>query len=339
LPTRSLDRLRSELEVTARPAVPLPGAGPAIAVVFLGSERPEPLASLIRDYVGPLTSAGHAVECIVAVEPWLRGWAADLGAAAEAGVPIRVLVGAYSMGETGLLRMALPYCHAPALLIMSAYHRVESDAIPALVDALRDADLVAARRWPRKDSWISRLQGRLFHGLVARLTGSRFHDLGCGVRVVRRSLLQELPLYGDYYRFLPVLAARDGFVVREKDCSQHPGDARTRVYRPGTYLRRALDLLGLFFLVRFTQRPLRFFGLVGSLLALGGAIVLAVMGFQRIGGQGIADRPLLLVGVLLLVLGVQAIALGLVGEIIVHLHATRQRHYRLADSAGAHRSE
>jgi hypothetical protein len=232
------------------------------------------------------------------------------------------------MGETGLLRMALPYCRAPLLLVMSAYHRVESQAIPELVEALGNADLVTARRWPRKDSWISRLQGRLFHGVVARLTGSRFHDLGCGVRLVRRSLLQELPLYGDYYRFLPVLAERDGFRVREKDCSQHPDDARTRVYRPGTYLRRALDLLGL-----FTQRPLRFFGLVGSLLVLGGTIVLIVMGVQRVAGQGIADRPLLLVGVLLLVLGVQAIALGLIGEIIVHLHAARHRHYRLADSA------
>ena len=329
--------MRSELDVAIRPAAP--ESAPDISVVFLGSERPEPLASLIRDYVQPLESKGYAVECIVAVEPWLRAWAADAGAEAKSGVPVRVLAAAYSMGETGLLRMALPYCRAPLLLVMSAYHRVESQAIPELVDALGDADLVAARRWPRKDSWISRLQGRLFHSLVARLTGSRFHDLGCGVRLVRRSLLQELPLYGDYYRFLPVLAARDGFRVREKDCSQHPDDARTRVYRPGTYLRRALDLLGLFFLVRFTQRPLRFFGLVGSLLALGGTIVLVVMGLQRVAGQGIADRPLLLVGVLLLVLGVQAIALGLVGEIIVHLHAARHRQYRLADSAGAHRSE
>jgi hypothetical protein len=110
------------------------------------------------------------------------------------------------------------------------------------------------------------------------------------------------------------------------------------VYGLGTYLRRALDLLGLFFLVRFTQRPLRFFGLVGSLLALAGTVILAVLGVQRIGGQGLADRPLLLVGILLLVLGVQAIALGLVGEIIVHLHAARHRQYRLASPSATARS-
>jgi len=310
-------------------------ARPDISVLFLASERPEGLGHLLRDYVEPLKTLGRSVECVFAVEPWLRPMTDELRRLEDPEVPIKILVAAYTMGETGLVRMATPHCRAPRVLIMSAYHRIEPAALPDLLGALDDADLVTARRWPRRDSWLSRLQGRLFHGAVALLTGTRFQDLGSGVRGVRREVLEELPLYGDYYRFLPVLAVRDGFRVREKDCAQHPLDARARVYQPGVYLRRMLDLLGLYFLVRFTQRPLRFFGLVGSVVSLTGATVLAVVTVQRVGGQGIADRPLLLLGVLLVVLGVQAIALGLVGEIIVHFHAGRHRQYRIAKPESA----
>lgn len=308
---------------------------PDLSVLFLASERPEPLAGLCREYVQVLKSLGRSIECVFAVEPWLQDRTDDIRQTDDPDVPVRVLVAAQRMGETGLVRMALPYCRAPALLILSAYRRVKASALPDLVRALDDADLVDARRWPRIDSWVNRLQGRLFHGVVARVTGGRFQDIGCGVRAVRREVLEGVPLYGDFYRFLPALAMREGYRVSEKDCAQHPRDARTRVYGPGVYLRRALDLLGLYFLIRFTQRPLRFFGLVGSVASLAGAGILAVVLAQRLGGQGIADRPLLLLGVLLLVLGVQAIALGLVGEIIVHLHAARQRQYRLAPSKHA----
>ena len=310
------------------------GTSPEISVLFLASERPEPLAGLFREYVEPLKALGRSIECVFAVEPWLEDRTGDIRQADDPEVPVRVLVAAHRMGETGLVRMGLPYCRAPALLILSAYRRVEAGALPDLVRALDTADLVDARRWPRTDSWVNRLQGRFFHWVVAGVTGGRFHDIGCGVRAVRREVLEEVPLYGDFYRFLPALAMREGYRVREQDCAQHPRDSRTRIYQPGVYLRRALDLLGLYFLVRFTQRPLRFFGLVGSVASLAGAATLAVVFVQRIGGQGIADRPLLLLGVLLLVLGVQAVALGLVGEIIVHLHAARQQQYRLARSKG-----
>jgi dolichol-phosphate mannosyltransferase len=236
------------------------------------------------------------------------------------------------MGETGLLRMAIPHCQASRLLIVPGYYRVDLAGLPDLVRELDRADLVLARRWPRTDSWINRLQTRLFHRLTRWFTGVGFRDIASGVRAIRREVLEDLPLYGDLYRFLPVLAARDGYQVRELDAPQHPGDSAVRVYRPTVYVRRLLDLLGLFFLVRFQEKPLRFFGLLGFLFVLVGGLVLAVLFVQRVGGTGIADRPVLLLGVLLVVLGVQAIALGLVGEIIVHVHAARFRRYRLTRS-------
>ena len=170
------------------------------------------------------------------------------------------------------------------------------------------------------------------HTLIGRLSAGRIHDVASGVQAIRRQVLEETPLYGDFLRFLPLLALREGFSVEELSTSQHSHDVRTRVYRPGVYLRRLIDVLGLFFLLRFTEKPLRFFGLLGSVLSLAGTSLLGLLLAQRLAGQGIADRPLLLLGVLLLVLGVQAIALGLIGEIIVHLHASSRRSYRIARS-------
>jgi len=115
---------------------------------------------------------------------------------------------------------------------------------------------------------------------------------------------------------------------------QHPLDLRTRVYSPGIYLRRLLDLFAVFFLVRFREKPLRFFGLTGGLTSLVGFVLLAVLGVQRLAGQPLADRPLLVLSVLLVVLGVQGVALGLVGEIIVHASVRRGVTYRLAPRGG-----
>jgi hypothetical protein len=151
---------------------------------------------------------------------------------------------------------------------------------------------------------------------------------------MRVGVLEDVPLYGDFSRFLPVLAEREGFRVEELPAEQHERDAEPRVYAPGVYVRRLIDLLGLFFLTRFTYKPLRFFGLVGSLLGGAGAVILATVFVQRMQGQALADRPMLVLGVLLATLGVQAVALGLVGEIIVHFNVPERPGYRVVEDSG-----
>ena len=106
-----------------------------------------------------------------------------------------------------------------------------------------------------------------------------------------------------------------------------------RVYQPGVYLRRLLDIAAFFFLAKFTEKPLRFFGLVGSLFLAAGAVLSLLLFIQRVEGQGIANRPALLLAVLFLALGVQLMGLGLVGEIIVHLRAPHRRAYRVRERA------
>lgn len=305
---------------------------PAISVIVPVTERPEPLAELYRDYSAPLRALGEDFEFVFVAHPFFGRLLGEVRLLAEEGEPVRVIESGRSVGETALLRLALPQTQGDVILTLPAYRQVEPEALPMLLERIAaGADLAVARRWPRKDALVNRLQNRALHFFVGSLGNDRIHDVACGVRAVRRSTLEEIPLYGDFLRFLPLLAVYNGYTVEEVPAAQHESDKAGRVYGPGVYVRRMLDILGLFFLLRFTDKPLRFFGLIGSMLAAAGALVLLVLLAERVAGEGIGGRPLLLLAVLMTVLGVQAIALGLIGEMIVHFNVGRSRRYRVKD--------
>ncbi len=318
------------------PTEPLAAATPEtaramVSVIVPVTERPEPLDELYRELAAPLRVEGRDFEFIFVTEPWGRQLATGLAALAAEGEPVRALLTGQVVGETAQIKLALSQCRGDIVVIHPAYRRVEAEALPTLIARVEaGVDVATARRWPRHDSWINRFQTRAFHRLIVGLGAGQIQDIGSGVRAGRRDVLREIPLYGDVGRFLPLAAQREGYLVEEVPVPQHPRERRARVYGPGIYLRRLIDVIGLVFLLRFTEKPLRFFGLTGALLTAAGGAILLVLALQRLGGQSLADRPLLLLGLLLVVLGVQAIALGLISEIIVHLHATQRRTYRIA---------
>lgn len=315
---------------TRPPKVADSSSGVDISVIVPVAERPDALTDIYSEYSAVIAASGRGFEFLFVIEPHFRSVAATLKPLVARGEPIRVIEASHTVGESTLLKIGGQHANGQVLVSLPAYHRVLPEAIPQLIDAVDDgADLANARRWPRHDSWLNRIQTHLLHTMVTGLSSGQVRDVGSGVRAMRADLLHDLPLYGDLFRFVPVLALRDGYSVVEIDAEQHPDDARTRIYSPGTYLRRAIDVLGLFFLSRFTYKPLRFFGLIGSGLGSIGGVILLIMFVQRLAGQGLADRPLLLLAVLLFTLGVQAVALGLIGEIIVHFSAPHHRPYRL----------
>jgi glycosyltransferase involved in cell wall biosynthesis len=246
---------------------------------------------------------------------------------------LRILCFAHGFGETAALRAGIQASRGSILVTVPPYFQVQAQGLLQLLEALRNgADVVVARRSPRRDGWFNHLQSSAFHALVHSVAGGRFHDLGCGVRVMRRDVAESIPLYGDLHRFIPELAFRDGYRVSEIPLPQHAADARLRIYTPGIYVRRLLDIMAFFFLAKFTEKPLRFFGLLGSTFFVAGGLITLPLLVQRLSGVGVANRPLLLIGVLLLALGVQLVGLGLVGEIIVSLRAPHRRVYRVRET-------
>jgi glycosyltransferase involved in cell wall biosynthesis len=315
----------------ASPETPV-GAG-LISVVIPVVERADDLVAVYHAFARELDARPEEYEFLFVFDGRFTP-PPELIEVARKKDSVRLLRFARAFGETAALRLGIEKSRGGTIITLPAYFQVQPEGIRLLLDAVgRGADMVVASRSPRLDSWLNRLQSRAFHSIVAGVSDQRFHDMACGVRVMRRPVAEALPLYGDLHRFIPALALREGFRVEEVSVPQHPGDARTRLYRPGVYLRRLLDIAAFFFLAKFTEKPLRFFGLVGSVFLGVGCIMSVVLMVQRIEGQGIANRPALLLAVLFLALGVQLMGLGLVGEIIVHLRAPHRRAYRIRERA------
>ena len=142
---------------------------------------------------------------------------------------------------------------------------------------------------------------------------------------MKREVAESVPIYGDLARFLPILAAMQGYRISEVK-TQHLEERTGRGdYRLRVYIRRILDLLTLFFLLDFTRKPLRFFGLPGSFTLMLGTVTLVTVTIQKLMGTGLADRPALVFGAILVVLGIQLFSLGLLGELIIFTHGRKMR--------------
>jgi len=253
---------------------------------------------------------------------------------------IRLLRFAQPVTEAAALAVGFQRSRGEELLTVPAYFDADPDGLEALHAALEaGADMAFARRVERRSGALKRAQAGLFNRLASLATGTRFEDMASATRAFRREVAQELPLYGEFHRFLPALAHRLGFAVREvavdEDSRAHP----PALYRPRTYFWRALDLLSIFFLSYFTRRPLRLFGSVGAVFGVVGAAILLLVAFQRLVlGVGAADRPILVLGTLLLGLGVQAFTIGLLGELLLFFHAREIPEYRVAEVYETHES-
>jgi glycosyltransferase involved in cell wall biosynthesis len=302
-----------------------------ISVVVPVVERADDLVEVYRGFSDALDQRGYSYEFLFVFDGRFTP-PPELLALAQDQQAIRILRFAREFGETAALRLGIERSRGALILTLPAYFQVRPEGVGQLLDSVeRGADMAVAHRSPRLDSWLNRMQSRAFHSILGGVSQQRFHDMACGVRAMKRSVAEDLPLYGDLHRFIPALALREGYRVEEVPLAQHPSDARTRVYSPGVYFRRLLDIAAFFFLAKFTEKPLRFFGLVGSMFLAAGSLISIVLFIQRVEGQGIANRPILLLAVLMVALGVQLIGLGLVGEIIVHLRAPHRRAYRVRE--------
>ena len=293
-------------------------------VCWVGSQHHD-LLELHRAYRETVLALGRSAEFLYLLDGPRPRAEASLRELAEDCFPVRVLRLAKGFGESAALQYGFEAAVGRLVVTVPDRFQAEPSVLAHLLAAVEGgADLAVARRDRRGDAWLNRVQYRVYHRLMRSLTGQAFGDVTSGLRALRTEAARRLDLYGDLHRFLPILAARMGFTVVEIDAPQHASDRQVRLTGPGVYARRLLDLLNVFFLTRFTRKPLRFFGLIGMALASVGVAVCAFLAVERLfARQPLADRPLLLLGVLLIVLGVQLASIGLVGEIILFLSMRR----------------
>lgn len=304
---------------------------PAYSVIIPVGNRVDDLPGLLREYESALLGAEADFEMIVVLDGCKEALLRELREYGQAREWLRVLQFSREFGESAALMAGFNESRGELIVTLPAYWQVAPAEIGKLLSSLdHDTDMAIAVRWPRVGGSFERLRRRAFHGLLKWITGHEYRDLGCGVRLFRRKVAEEIPLYGDQYRFLPVLAVRRGFPVREVELAQSPRDRFRGRYRLREYIHGVLNVLTVFFLVRFTKKPLRFFGSIGFIAAGIGAAVVLVMVVQRLFfGVALGDRPALLLASLLVVLGVQLFGLGLLGELVIFSHASESKEYAI----------
>ncbi len=212
------------------------------------------------------------------------------------------------------------FAHARGRLIATSDGDLQNDPhdIPAMVQKLdaEDLDIVCGWRKDRKDAFVSRLlPSMMANRLISWATGVRLHDYGCSLKIFRAEVVKPLKLYGEMHRFIPAIASEQGIRIAEVVVNHRARRHGSSKYGISRTIRVILDLLTVKFLLSYSTRPVQIFGLIGLTMTLPGLVILAYLTFVKLfGGQSIANRPLLLLGVLLVFTGVQLVTLGLLAE-------------------------
>jgi len=243
---------------------------------------------------------------------------------------IRVIQFRRNFGKTAALAAGFKQTRGDVVITMDADLQDDPAEIPKLLAKLDEGwDLIAAWRHKRQDPFSKTFPSRIFNLVVSGLTGVRSHDLNCGFKAYRREVVQDLKLYGELHRFVPVLAHWRGYRVSEVQVVHHPrkyGKSKYGVERMG---RGFLDFLMVLFLTYYLKRPIHFFGTIGALLFLAGFGIGLYLTWLWVFGGGIGQRPILFVCILLMVVGVQMASIGLLGEMIRNFAYEAEEEYSI----------
>lgn len=239
---------------------------------------------------------------------------------------VRVLRFARNFGKSEALAAGFRESRGEVVVTLDADLQDDPREIPKLLEVLEQGyDLVSGWKQPRRDPWTKRLPSRLFNWATSTLSGIRLHDLNSGFKAYRRRVVDELRIYGEQHRFIPALAYWRGFRVVEVAVAHRPRPYGRSKYGPGRFLAGVLDLLTVLFLTRFQRKPLHLFGSAGLLCLVVGIAIDLYLTWLWLQGERIGTRPLLQLGVLLVVTGVQFLSLGLLGEMMTLASAQARR--------------
>jgi dolichol-phosphate mannosyltransferase len=237
---------------------------------------------------------------------------------------VRVVRLRRNFGKAAALAAGFAQARGEVIVTLDGDLQDDPAEIPRLLVKLEEGfDLVTGWKTRRRDPLSRRLLSRVFNRVTGWVSGVRLHDMNCGLKATRAEVVRGLPLYGELHRFLPVLAHQRGYRIAELPVNHRPRNYGRSRYGLERYVRGFLDLLTVSFIGRYRHRPLHLFGGLGLLLSTIGVGTLIYLTVVKAQGHAIGQRPLLILGVLLVVVGFQFLSLGLLGEMITSQHAER----------------
>ncbi len=221
-------------------------------------------------------------------------------------------------GKAAALMAGFEAAKGDIVVTMDADLQDDPEEVPTMIEMIQQGyDLVSGWKKHRYDSFVYTVPSRIANFVTSKLTGVKIHDLNCGLKAYRAEVAKSLGLYGDLYRYIPVLVRQMGFRVGEKIVQHHPRKYGSSKYSVGKFYRGFLDLLTVLFIGKYSQRPLHLFGSWGLFSLFIGIVIDGILSIEwLLGYTSLSNRPLFIVGVLFIIIGIQFISLGLLGEMI-----------------------
>ena len=239
-----------------------------------------------------------------------------------------------NFGKAAALTAGVEHTRGPLIVTLDGDLQDVPEEIPRLLAKLEDEDLDLVSGWKqvRRDPISKRYPSKLFNWVTCKLSGVDLHDLNCGFKIYRREVLEQVSIYGELHRYIPVLASRKGFRVDELPVAHEPRRHGVSKYGWDRLYKGFLDLITVLFITTYMRRPLHLFGLLGlSAIAVGGAICTYLAIGWLFFGEVLSFRPLLQLGILLIVLGAQILTTGLLAEMLTHRSFRRAESYSIRE--------
>jgi glycosyltransferase involved in cell wall biosynthesis len=232
-----------------------------------------------------------------------------------------------NFGQTAAFAAGFDFAQGDVVVTMDGDLQNDPSDIPKLLALMKDNDLVSGWRKKRKDPFFTRrLPSIMANWLISKVTGVQLHDYGCSLKAYRRDVIKNLKLYGEMHRFIPAVASWYGVRVAEVETVHYPRLYGKSKYGISRTLKVVLDLITVKFLQSFSTKPIQFFGPVGVFSGFLGFLMLFYLSADKIFFRhDIGGRPLLLLGALLIIVGIQLIGMGLLGEMLVRVYHESQR--------------
>lgn len=223
-----------------------------------------------------------------------------------------------NFGQTAAMAAGFDQATGDVIIALDADLQNDPNDIPLLLDKINEGyDVVSGWRRDRRDKWLTRiLPSKMANWLISKMTGVYLHDYGCSLKAYRREILQDVKLYGEMHRYIPALAYWAGARVGEVVVTHHPRKFGQSKYGLSRTLKVVLDLLTVKFLLAYSTKPIQVFGRWGLMSGAAGFLLALYLSLERlVYGTPLANRPALLLAVLLMLLGVQFVSMGLIAEL------------------------
>lgn len=231
-----------------------------------------------------------------------------------------------NFGQTAAFAAGFDFARGDVIVTMDGDLQNDPTDIPKLLEAIKEYDLVSGWRKKRQDNFSRTFPSKIANWLISNVTGVRLHDYGCSLKAYRRDVVKNLKLYGEMHRFIPAVASWYGVRIAEVETTHHPRLRGKSKYGISRTIKVLLDLVTVKFLQSFSTKPIQFFGPLGLFFGFAGmGISMYLTAAKIFKGIDIGGRPLLLLGALLIIVGIQFIGMGLLGEMIVRVYHESQK--------------